>query len=171
MAPLAGLGGVLQGASKGEGYVPISLAEALPLPFPRATSPVQGQLGTGSSESPGLELNVAAIGTRVCAHKRTTERTCPESPANRRYCGHHGINEIDPKRTFRAGPPPACRLPGTLTRAIPGTVSTTGPMDAKPSLLDSAARAGFQRICVPLELFEHVPDAPTLGSLARRELG
>ena len=29
-------------ASKGEGYVPISLAEALPLPFPRATSPVQG---------------------------------------------------------------------------------------------------------------------------------
>ena len=43
MAPLAGLGGVLQGASKGEGYVPISLAEALPLPFPRATSPVQGR--------------------------------------------------------------------------------------------------------------------------------
>ena len=47
--------------------------------------------------------------TRVRTHKRAIERSCPESPADRTYSGHHGINETDPRQTLMCRRYPALR--------------------------------------------------------------
>jgi len=69
--------------------------EAAPAELPAPLEAMRSWLVADSCDG---KSGAAPIGAG--AHKRVSKRPCPESPANRTFCRHLGINEIDPSRKW-----------------------------------------------------------------------